>query len=77
VSQEARNRNSKKMKAFGDNLKRIRKKKGISQEDLAYNADLAYTTINKIERGQLNTGICTVFEIAKALNVAPKELFDF
>lgn len=65
------------MKAFGENLKRIRTKKKISQEDLAYNADLAYTTVNKIEKGTLNTGICTVFELAKALKVQPKELFDF
>jgi transcriptional regulator with XRE-family HTH domain len=65
------------MKAFGENLKRIRTKKGVAQEDLAYDAGIAYTTINKIEKGQLNTGISTVFEIAKALNIAPKELFDF
>jgi transcriptional regulator with XRE-family HTH domain len=77
VAQEVRTRNLKKMKAFGENLKRIRTKKGLSQEDLAHNAEIAYTTINKIENGQLNTGICTVFELAKALNVAPKDLFDF
>jgi transcriptional regulator with XRE-family HTH domain len=77
VSQDARNRNFKKMKTFGENLRRLRIKKGISQEDLAFDAQIAYTTINKIEKGQLNTGICTVFEIAKALKVSPKELFDF
>jgi transcriptional regulator with XRE-family HTH domain len=65
------------MKAFGENLKRIRNSKGISQEDLAHDANIAYTTINKIEKGQLNTGISTVFEIAKALKISPKELFDF
>jgi transcriptional regulator with XRE-family HTH domain len=65
------------MKTFGENLRRLRIKKGISQEDLAFDAQIAYTTINKIEKGQLNTGICTVFEIAKALKVSPKELFDF
>lgn len=77
MPQDARNRNVKKMKAFGENLRQIRGKKGISQEELAFQAQVAYTTINKIEKGQLNTGICTVFEIAKALKVSPKELFEF
>jgi len=49
----------------------------MSQEDLADESGQAYTTINKLENGHLNTGIATLFDLAKGLKVPPRELFDF
>ena len=77
MAHSVRARNIKKLKAFGQNLQEIRMSKGLSQEDLAHQANIAYTSINKIEKGELNTSVATVFEIAKALGIPPGKLFDF
>ena len=55
----------------------IRKAKGFSQETLSFEADLDVMTISRIERGLLNVSIGNVYNIASALNIPYKELFDF
>lgn len=65
------------IKAFGDNLRKIRIAKGISQEDLAHKADLTLSQIGRIERGIINTSISMVYILALALEVEPHELFLF
>ena len=62
---------------FGKNLRLIRKSKGISMEKLANLADFEYSQISRIELGQINTSLDTVFKLAKALSIDAKELFDF
>ncbi len=62
---------------FGKNLRLIRKSKGISMEKLANLSDFEYSQISRIELGQINTSIDTVFKLAKALEIDVKELFDF
>jgi transcriptional regulator with XRE-family HTH domain len=62
---------------FGKNLRLIRKSKGISMEKLAELADFEYSQISRIELGQINTSLDTVFKLAKALSIDAKELFDF
>ena len=70
-------RNNKYLKAFGDNVRKIRKSKGMSQESLAYGSELNLSQVARIERGVVNPTICTVYLLAKALGVPPKDLFDF
>jgi transcriptional regulator with XRE-family HTH domain len=65
------------LKNFGTNLKKIRLQKKISQEELSYQSDLDISQIGRIERGSVNTSICVIQRIAKALNIEMKELFDF
>ncbi len=65
------------LKKFGQNLKKLRNEKGLSQEELSYRADLDISQIGRIERGVVNTSICVVQKIAKALEVDMKDLFDF
>ncbi len=67
----------KVVKAFGENLKKIRQAKQISQEELAYRCDIELSQIGRIERGVINTSISNVFLIAEALGIEPKELFSF
>lgn len=62
---------------FGKNLRLIRKSKGISMEKLANIADFEYSQISRIELGQINTSLDTVFKLAKALSIDTKDLFDF
>lgn len=70
-------RETKSIKAFGQNLKKIRKSKNITQEDLAFDSGIDIRQIGRIERGVINTSINNIFIIAKTLNITPKDLFDF
>ena len=63
--------------AVGYRLKEIRLKKGFTQEDVAKKAGIAISQIGRIERGQLNPSVSTLFVISNALGIQPKELFDF
>jgi transcriptional regulator with XRE-family HTH domain len=70
-------RNEKYLKAFGDHLRKLRQKKGITMMQLAFEADIEYSQIAKIERGLSNATISTILLLATALNVKPAELFEF
>jgi transcriptional regulator with XRE-family HTH domain len=61
---------------FGKQVRKIRLDKGLSQEALAYNADLDRTYIPSIEKGERNVSITVIEKIAKALNVKISILFD-
>jgi transcriptional regulator with XRE-family HTH domain len=61
---------------FVANLRKIRHKRGLSQERLAHNANLNMTHLAKIERGEREPGVRTVSKLAKALGVSAAELFD-
>ena len=63
--------------AFGKRMREIRKEKGFSQEELAYATGLALSQIGRMERGQLNIGLSTVFVICRVLDVPLSYLFDF
>lgn len=59
-----------------DNIRKIRQKKGISQDRLSKEADLALNTIVKIETDESpNPTVETLEKIAKALGVSVADLF--
>ena len=60
--------------AVGHILQVLRKKKGLTQEQLSGLATLDRTHYSKIERGLRNPTIDTVFKIASALDMKPHEL---
>ena len=62
---------------FGNQLRFIRLSKGLSMEKLAALSSFEYSQISRIELGQINTSLDTVFKLAKALKIPPKELFNF
>jgi len=62
-------------KVFGENLRRIRMEKNISQENLAFLSGLDRTYVSGIERGKRNVSLVNINKIALALNVEIKELF--
>jgi DNA-binding XRE family transcriptional regulator len=59
---------------FGDNLRRIRRRKGLSQDELAARASLHRTEIGLLENGQRVARITTMIQLAGALGVDPTEL---
>jgi len=60
---------------FGDSVRKFRKEKGLSQEQLAFKADLHRTYIGMIERAEKNITLVNIEKIANALEVDIKELF--
>jgi transcriptional regulator with XRE-family HTH domain len=60
----------------GLNIKKERKRKGWSQEDLALESDLHRTYISGIERGARNPTIIVIDQLAKTLGVKPGKLLD-
>ncbi|WP_405252237.1 helix-turn-helix domain-containing protein [Dokdonia sp. Asnod3-C12] len=62
---------------FGIKVREIRKKNGISQEELAHRADLHRTYIGMIERAEKNITLLNIEKIANALEVNINELMIF
>lgn len=62
-------------KRVGINIRKYREKKGWSQEQLAFEADLHRAYIGQIERGEKNIGLINFEKIAKALNIEINDLF--
>lgn len=64
-------------KKVGNNIKKIREKRDLTQEKLALEAGLNRAYIGYIERGERSPSIETVAKIAKVLKVRLDELFKF
>jgi predicted transcriptional regulator len=63
-----------KLKAFGDNVRRVRVSVKITQEKLAEMTDLNIRTIQKIEAGHINILLTTVLRIKESLRCDWKQL---
>ena len=59
---------------LGQNLKRIRTKKDISQGDIARTLKVNKSHISNIENGKSNPTLKTIAKLAKALGVSIEEL---
>jgi transcriptional regulator with XRE-family HTH domain len=60
--------------AFGITLRKARKDAKLSQERLAFAADIERNYVSLIERGMNQPSIRVIFKLANALNLAPSEL---
>lgn len=60
--------------AFGQNVRKRREAKSLTQETLAEKADLDRTYISDIERGTRNPGVKNVACLARALGTTVSEL---
>ncbi len=63
-------------KLVGRNAARIRKERGLTQEQLAERSGLSQQYLSGLERGQRNPTIVTLYEIAAALGVSHLELLQ-
>ena len=66
---------------MGDNLRRLRKDQGISQEKLCAElqrrgCDIGRTTYEKYERGELNIRASVIIELRKIYNCTYDEFFQ-
>lgn len=63
-------------KRLGQKIRKLRKAKDLTQEDLAELACMDYTSINKIENGHRVPSLKSVEKIARALKVSLNELLS-
>jgi len=61
---------------IGERIRKLRKKAGLSQLQLAEKAKLDLTSISEIESGLRNSSTRSLHKIALALKVPLKELFS-
>lgn len=61
-------------KLVGRNAARIRRERGLTQEQLAAKSGLSQQYISGLEQGQRNPTIVTIYELALALDVGHVEL---
>jgi transcriptional regulator with XRE-family HTH domain len=61
-------------RAFGKNVRRKRRERGLSQEALADAVRLAPTYVGQLERGQRNPTLKVVEAFARALKTDPLDL---
>ena len=57
-----------------EKLKEFRRRKALTQRDLANQAGISYVTINQIEQGKHVARASTIRKLAEALGVKPEEL---
>ena len=63
------------MATISQNIKRIRAKQGLTQDDLARKANIKYSTLAKIDGGVVTKpSVQTIAKIAKSLGVSMEEL---
>ena len=59
---------------FAANLRRLRHEKGLSQDDLAYEAEVSRSYLSQLEKGAFYASLKIVGKLAEALGVEPTEL---
>lgn len=69
-----RNTSDRLARRFGENLHRLRRQEGHSQESLGRRAGLHRTAIGMIESGQRTPRVDTLVKLAVALDRDPAEL---
>ena len=64
------------LKLLGRQVRRLRRERDLSQEDLAGAADISRSNVSDLERGIKEPRFMTLFRIAEALGVPPSRLFE-
>lgn len=64
------------VRRFATNLTRLRRERGLSQEELAHRAGVDRTFVSGCERLVRNPTLTTVEKIAHGLAVDPNKLFE-
>lgn len=60
----------------GKNIRKMRKRKGMTQAELGKKIGVSYQQIGQYENGKRNPKLQTIAKIADALDVLPRDLID-
>lgn len=63
-------------KLVGTNVERLRRAKGMTQEQLAERSGFSQQYISGLENGRRNPTVVTLYEIAMALDALPVEFLE-
>ena len=63
-------------KIFGRNIRRRRKERGLTQEELAFESELDLTYVGGIERGARNPSLLVMARLADALSISLSKLLS-
>jgi transcriptional regulator with XRE-family HTH domain len=77
ANQQIRVRYKKQLVKLGIHIRKLRERQGISQEQLAADAEIPYSSVNEIESGKTNPTIASLMALAEALEVSVAELVDY
>lgn len=61
---------------FGRRVRLLRKREGLSQEQLALRCGLDRTYIGGVERGERNISLVNIAKVARAIGLSLRDLFD-
>jgi transcriptional regulator with XRE-family HTH domain len=61
---------------FGNRVRRLRKRRGWSQEEFAHRVGLDRSYMGGVERGERNISLENICLIAQTLGIPPGELFQ-
>lgn len=64
------------LREFGRNLRRLRRERQMTQEELAETAGVSSRYVALIEAGARNPTLTVLLELARALGAHPGDLFD-
>ncbi len=70
-------RNKEYLIALGKHIRQLRLEKNLSQAELSYSSDVAFNQIGRIERGEVNVTVSSLFALAVAFEIHPSDLLNF
>jgi len=65
------------IKLVGEQIRIIRKSRGMTQEELADKSSLSFSYISDVERGTRNISLESLEKITVALDAMPSQIFNF
>jgi transcriptional regulator with XRE-family HTH domain len=70
-------RNKKLLQRFGYHLRELRQEARLTQEELANDADIPINQVGRIERGEINPTLSTLYALSVALKRSLPDLLNF
>lgn len=68
---------TKRDSALGKRIKRLRKKAGLTQEELATKINVSTTHVGLVETGKRRMSLKTLQKVARALGVKVRDILPF
>jgi len=66
------------LRKFGEHVKDLRIKSGLTQDDVVLNSSkITKGTVSDIENGKRNFAFTTLIDLARGLNISPRDLLNF
>ncbi|HQR94814.1 MAG TPA: helix-turn-helix transcriptional regulator [Sediminibacterium sp.] len=69
-------KNEEFLKMIGTNVRKIRTENDITMDSLSFETGIEYRQIGRIERGEVNTTVMSLYRIAKILKTDIRNFFD-